>query len=338
MKLSFCIPTYNRCQFLKKNIDIIINQIRELSVENDVEILINDNASPDNTEELCKEYIVNNPDIHIEFYKNETNEGPDWNFIKAMRLAHGEYSILFGDDDFLMPGSLGLILKMISNDKADLFLTNRTSIDTEGNIIKEQTFIYISSSSKLFSFTEEDAIRSYFYGVRTLGGVLTFISSVVYKTKLVYEHSLDESVIGSNYAFLYFWWSSLKDGATLKYYNRSLIYATTLGATNNNYGKRIDRVLVDYKGLLTIANCVFENIAFRNCFLRAIDIDHSIISLQTLYRISPKEFNRKLEPYLLATSWDKNKLAELKQSSSASFAIRIIAHRIISRLSNIIRN
>ena len=182
MKLSFCIPTYNRCQFLKKNIDIILGQIRELSVENEVEILVNDNASPDNTEKVCKEFICNSPDIHIEYHRNNTNEGPDWNFIKSMRLAHGEYSILFGDDDYLKPGSLAAILQMIACNDADIILTNRTSIDTSENVISEDIFIDINSTYKSFSLADEDNIRSYFYGIKSLGGLLTFISSVIYKT------------------------------------------------------------------------------------------------------------------------------------------------------------
>ena len=141
MKLSFCIPTYNRCQFLKKNIDIIIQQIHELSVEKDVEILINDNASPDDTEKLCLRYIEDNPDIHIEYYKNEKNEGPDWNFIKAMRLAHGEYSILFGDDDFLIDGALKEFIYMIDRYRdVSIFSSNRICVDSDGKIIGEEVF------------------------------------------------------------------------------------------------------------------------------------------------------------------------------------------------------
>lgn len=60
MKLSFCIPTYNRSSFLEKNLNIIVNQIEELSVENDVEILVMDNASSDNTAAVCRSIM----DIH----------------------------------------------------------------------------------------------------------------------------------------------------------------------------------------------------------------------------------------------------------------------------------
>lgn len=330
MTLSFCIPTYNRSQFLKKNIGIIINQIHELSVENEVEILVSDNASQDETEDLCKKYIDANPDIHIEYHKNATNEGPDWNFIKAMRLAHGEYSILFGDDDFLKSDSLKIILQMISDGDVDLILTNRTSIDSNANIISEDVFIDINTPSKIYTFKDEDIVRSYFYGIQSLGGLLTFISSVIYKTQIIEKWPLNQNVIGSNYSFLYFWWKSLLNGAKLKYYNSSLVFATTVGVTNNNYGKRIERVVVDYRGLLNIANSVFDNNnSFKRYFLKAIDADHSDISIQSLYRLSPKQFNKKLSPYLLETCWTQSRINELKHSASLFFFFCVVYNRML---------
>lgn len=62
-RLSINIPTYNRCEFLKKNIDIIINQLRDNKLIHDVEINISDNASTDNTKAVISDIIVRNPDI-----------------------------------------------------------------------------------------------------------------------------------------------------------------------------------------------------------------------------------------------------------------------------------
>lgn len=53
--LSICIPTYNRSQYLKETIDSIIGQ-EEFKSEN-VEIVISDNCSTDDTEIVCKKYI-----------------------------------------------------------------------------------------------------------------------------------------------------------------------------------------------------------------------------------------------------------------------------------------
>ena len=53
--LSICIPTYNRENYLKKLLDSIVVQ-KDFIETNDVEIVINDGPSRDNTEELVREY------------------------------------------------------------------------------------------------------------------------------------------------------------------------------------------------------------------------------------------------------------------------------------------
>lgn len=339
MKLSFCIPTYNRCQFLKKNIDIIIRQIHELSVEKEVEILINDNASPDKTEELCLEYIANNPDIHIEFHKNATNEGPDWNFIKAMRLAHGEYSILFGDDDFLIEGSLKTILQLLDNNKdISIFYYNRICIDVNGKTIAEKQFMDITSEYKVFDFSGEDTIRSFFYGVRSLGGILSFISSVVYKSKILEKYPLNDSIIGSNYAFLYYWWSELLEGKQLYFLNKPLVKATTVGATNNNYGKLVNRIMVDYIGISTIINAITRDEFIRNCFYKSIDCDHPFITLQEAYIKDRRNFVQSLEPTLLSAGWLPDDIRWIKCSASPKRAIKLVYYSyIIPFISSIVK-
>ena len=332
MKLSFCIPTYNRCKFLKKNLDIIIGQIRELSVEKDVEILINDNASPDQTEELCQDYIKRNPDIHIEYNKNERNEGPDWNFIKAMHLAHGEYSILFGDDDFLITGSLKKYFDLMEQKDISIFYSNRINVNAEGNVLGEQIFLDIPGESKVFDFSNEDSIRSFFYGVRSLGGIMTFISSVMYKTSILRKFPFNESIIGSNYAFLYYWWSELMNGGKLCFINSSLVQATTSGATNNNYGEMVDRIMVDYLGIPQIVNCVTTDDVIKKYFYKVIDFDHPFINLQEAYVKDRKKFELLLEPKLLELGWKDDDIKWIKYTASPRRMLVIFYYRYFKSL------
>lgn len=149
MKLSFCIPTYNRSEFLKKNLEILVSQIKELSMENAIEICISDNASTDFTQTICENIKQTNPDINFLYQRNSSNEGPDRNFIKAMNLAHGEFSILFGDDDYLINGALKTILEIIKHPNISIFLFNRKCIDTKGNIVSEAPSLRVVIKQKL---------------------------------------------------------------------------------------------------------------------------------------------------------------------------------------------
>ena len=63
MVLSIIICTFNRANFLKSCINSIIDQIHE---HKNIEILIIDNNSKDNTKELVKNYNSNNIVYYLE--------------------------------------------------------------------------------------------------------------------------------------------------------------------------------------------------------------------------------------------------------------------------------
>lgn len=56
MKLSFAIPAYNEAENIGKCLDSILNEVKKNSYTNDVEIIVVDNASTDNTAEIAKKY------------------------------------------------------------------------------------------------------------------------------------------------------------------------------------------------------------------------------------------------------------------------------------------
>ena len=271
--LSINIPTYNRCTFLRKNLSIIIDQLRESQLQEEVEINISDNASNDGTENEVHEFIEKNHDISINYLKQEKNYGPDVNFIEAMKMASGEYSILFGDDDFFEPGSIEAIFDLLEiNKDITFFLSNRIEVDSNDSFYSKTPFLRSDISNEKFDFSIINDGRAFFSLVRDHGGILSFISSVVYRTSIIKEvGAYNEKCTGSCYSFLYYWWSSLASGKKIMYINEYFVRATTIGSTNANYGKGLKRLLVDTEGLSTIANEVFvkERLKYKKDFLAA---------------------------------------------------------------------
>ena len=111
--LSICIPTYNRAKFLPDTLDSIINQIDE-SNKDMVEICISDNDSQDNTAEIITAYQQKSP-IPIIYHKNEKNMWADFNYIQAIKIAHGEYCRWLGSDDIIEKWGIDIILETIQN-------------------------------------------------------------------------------------------------------------------------------------------------------------------------------------------------------------------------------
>ncbi len=106
--LSICIPTYNRSRLLRQALDSIVASASGCLP--DVEVVISDNASPDDTRAVAVEYQSRYP--WIAYYRNDTNIG-EANFYRAAQLARGEHVWIFGDDDKLHPRSIPAVLERI---------------------------------------------------------------------------------------------------------------------------------------------------------------------------------------------------------------------------------
>lgn len=312
MILSFCIPTYNRCEFLKKNIEIIIDQIRELSLEDEIEINISDNCSTDKTEIYCKYIIDKNSNIKINYIRNTTNIGADKNYIAVMHMSHSEYSILMGDDDFLKENALAFIINEIKTSDCGFFISNRTIIDEKGNYKFDQSFLNPIVPTKYYNFSNISELYAYLSMVESLGGVFSFISAIIYKTSILKEiGEYDESFTGTNYAFLYYWWKWLLKGNKLKYLNVSYLNVTYNTLNANNFGVGIDRVITDFKGFLFVANKLINNESVKHNFLNTVFKDHNTLSLCHIYYNYPRKFKNELYPILKQYNWNDKKLNQL---------------------------
>ncbi len=93
--LSICIPTYNRSSFLKRTIESIAKSKVFINT-NKIEIVISDNCSTDNTEEICKE-LKEKYGNKLIYVKQEKPLFPDLNMFKPIDYAHGKFCKLNND-------------------------------------------------------------------------------------------------------------------------------------------------------------------------------------------------------------------------------------------------
>lgn len=96
-RVSIIVPTFNRSGLLQ----ICLNSM--LSVTVDCEILVLDNASTDDTEQVCSAHYKVEP--RLRYIRNAENIGPVANFNLGLREARGEYLCMIGDDDIVLPGN-----------------------------------------------------------------------------------------------------------------------------------------------------------------------------------------------------------------------------------------
>ena len=103
--LSICIATYNRADYIGQTLDSIIPQL-----DDDVELLVVDGASTDNTADVVRRYA----DPRIRYVRLPVKGGVDQDYCKAVELARGEFCWLFTDDDLLKPGAISAVKNAIS--------------------------------------------------------------------------------------------------------------------------------------------------------------------------------------------------------------------------------
>lgn len=137
-KLSIIIPTYNGAQCIKYTIESVLIQIRNYL--DDVEFIIRDNCSTDETSDIIMEYINNYPNI-IKYFRREMTVRSNDNFREAVELSNGEYLLMLGDDDILFPTFIGMTLELINNNpKVGLIYYNRitTTRSFHGALLKHK--------------------------------------------------------------------------------------------------------------------------------------------------------------------------------------------------------
>jgi acetyltransferase-like isoleucine patch superfamily enzyme/glycosyltransferase involved in cell wall biosynthesis len=133
--LSICIPTHNRAPFLKMTVESIIAQAA-FSDSNDIEIVISDNASEDETPAVAGQFVRDYPG-KVRYYRHEEAVTPEHNFESVLAQGRGMYMKLHNDYLLINNGSLTEIIKVVQATAAEkpvLFLTN--GVHNQGNPIE----------------------------------------------------------------------------------------------------------------------------------------------------------------------------------------------------------
>lgn len=138
MKISVCIPAYNRSDVLGELLDSIIAQDYKF-----FDIVIVEDCSPQRNKiaEIVSKYQKKHPDL-IQFFENEKNLGYDGNLRNLFEKATGEYCFFMGNDDLMYPNALSNVAKALeSHDNIGVLLRSYASFaGTPDNIV--QTFRY----------------------------------------------------------------------------------------------------------------------------------------------------------------------------------------------------
>jgi abequosyltransferase len=193
--LSICIPTLNRGSLIARTLESILSQVTD-----EVEVLIVDGGSNDQTREIVSKFQQDFPAVRYICSKaamaSKTDSvcpsgaGFDGDCSLAVEMARGEYCWLFTDDDLMKQGAISKVLEATSA-QYDLVIVNAEVRTADLAQILESSRLRLQGN-RVYSPTEWEVLFA------DTAEYLTFVGGVVIKRE-VWRGRKKEPYIGTGF-------------------------------------------------------------------------------------------------------------------------------------------
>lgn len=195
--LTIAIPTYNRAEYLDKQLGWLAEAIK--GYESDCEILVSDNCSTDHTQSIISKWQNILKNTTFKSNKNSENIGVMRNIIYCLNAATTQYVWAIGDDDPIQERAVAYVISKIKNinDLSLLFLNFSGRNQITGEAVHPPKIV----GNRWFDADTEDgegdgkAVFEYCFS-KSVGAVI-FLTATVYRTDLV-ERALEIWPTASN--------------------------------------------------------------------------------------------------------------------------------------------
>jgi abequosyltransferase len=249
VSLSFCIPTYNRGPFIGATLNSILQQ----TTRTDIEIVVYDGGSDDDTEAVVEG--IASLDYRVRYVRSDRNCGVDRDMANAVAASVGAYCWLMSSDDILLCDTLLCTKDMLPIRRAR-YLKSR------------------DGAAVVFRLDGPESLRGYFLAARGNGALFCYMSVCGFRRGAWGDQDASSEFAGSGYAHVHRLLGTLRRGCSLLYIPQPLIwnradndYASTLGIEK--------RYLLDFDGYLRLAEDLFgDHQILRAEFLRVMTREH----------------------------------------------------------------
>jgi len=117
--VSVPVITYNSAKFVLETLESIKAQTYQ-----NIELIISDDCSTDNTVELCRKWVEENKErfVRIQIITSELNTGVSANLNRAEANCQGEWVKGIAGDDLLMPNCIADCVEYVNNNPDTIYL------------------------------------------------------------------------------------------------------------------------------------------------------------------------------------------------------------------------
>lgn len=180
--LSLYVPTYNRAALLSQSLRAVLGQLTP-EMTPSVEVVVADNASPDDTPAAVARAQAEFPHIPIRSVRRPENIGCDANFTDSPNQTRGEFVYMLSDDDLLLPGAVAKLLELIrEHPNLDAFALNVSHFTTD---------LESQNTQVGFPLEEDRIVQDRDEALLLFGSHISFLSCMAFRR---------ESVLGKDYS------------------------------------------------------------------------------------------------------------------------------------------
>lgn len=126
--ISVIIPSYNSAQYVGQAVKSALSQ----TIQEEVEVIVIDDASSDHTQEAVKEISANMAKRSLIYCRNEKNLGVAETRNKGIRMAKGEYIAFLDADDWWDLEKLDMQADLIKKRDCPFVFSGRELMDANG--------------------------------------------------------------------------------------------------------------------------------------------------------------------------------------------------------------
>lgn len=202
---------------------MLAGYIRKGNFQKEIEIVVSNNQSTDNTDVEVRKFQNQNTDIHFQYFIQNENIGLEKNALFVLKMAKGEYVMYLGDDDYIEFNYLEECYSYIDDTSIHCIIPANKSIDENGNELSGGRDIKLPTKKYKSGF--QNCLTNAYRGHQ--------LSGLVLKRDELYSSYLNSNV-NNIYPFIFFVGLSCLRGDTV-HLTRYPVKITVAPQTNKDW-------------------------------------------------------------------------------------------------------
>lgn len=242
--LSVAIPVYNFGAFLPQTLDSILDQ----ALARDVEVLVFDGASSDDTHRLVRQYLKRYPNFR--YVRSLKKGGIDLDMAHSVEIVSTPYCWLFSGDDAMLPGAIDRVLQTLRCWQPDLILGRHNECFFDMSVLKDWPVLSITED-RVFDLGDQADRLLYLEAACSSEAFFSFMGTLIVKRSRWFACKPNSRFNGSNWAHIGRLWSSVRETFKLVYLHDVLLDRRG-GNDSFSAGGMLSRLDIQINGLLNV--------------------------------------------------------------------------------------